>query len=150
MARPSSTALLSLAVLAACRPRGGTAEDAAQVRSVRDRFFAAISAYDSASVRGTCTPDYVLIEDGLIWNLDSLLNTVSGLKADRLRIEYGFQDEPVRVEGAAAWMTYRNRGILRGERGADTLHWVESALFRKHDGAWRMALLHSTRIRRSQ
>jgi hypothetical protein len=35
----------------------------------------------------------------------------------------------------------------REEGGADTLEWMESALVRHHAGAWRLVLLHSTRVR---
>jgi hypothetical protein len=88
------------------------------------------------------------VEDGAIWNLDSLNQAVMDLKNGALEIGYTFGDDVVRLEGPLAWMTYRNQGILSGAGGADTLQWVESALFRNEAGEWRMVLLHSTRVRR--
>lgn len=144
-----SLCALILLIATACTEDTSVAE-ARHVRGVRDRFFAAISDYDSAAIRALSAADYVLVEDGAIWNLDSLNNAVMGLKNESLRIAYTFDDDSVRVEGPLAWMTYRNRGILSSERGADTLDWVESALFRKHAGAWRLVLLHSTRLREDE
>ena len=126
----------------ACR----RAPEAKEVEAARNRFFAAISSYDPDSIRAAATPDIALLEDGLVWSMDSLLSTVTWLEEEGLRIEYAFENDRVRLEGPVAWMTYKNRGILSAEGGADTLHWVESALFREEEGEWKMILLHSTRI----
>jgi hypothetical protein len=72
---------------------------------------------------------------------------VAALKHDGLSITYRFDDDSIHVAGTIAWMTYRNRGILSGDRGADTLHWIESAVLRREGNSWRMVLLHSTRVR---
>jgi hypothetical protein len=55
----------------------------------RDALFAAIAAADTGAIGAAVAPDYVLIEDGAIWNVDSLNQAVLGLRRDGLEIEYG-------------------------------------------------------------
>jgi SnoaL-like domain len=143
----STVTLLCLAFVAGCQLSRESEDEAAGVRSGLDRFFAAISRFDYDGLRAAGTADYVLVEDGLVWNMDSLVATVQGLQKDGLRITYALEDLHPRIAGSVAWTTYRNRGILSGPKGADTLRWVESAVFRKEDGVWKLALLHSTRVR---
>lgn len=121
--------------------------EAARVRGVRDRFFHAIATLDTGRLRYNVTTDYTLIEDGLVWNLDSLLESLDAMRRGGHTIEYAFEDLTLHAEPPTAWMTYRNRGVVSGPEGADTLIWIESAVFRRERGRWRMALLHSTRLR---
>jgi ketosteroid isomerase-like protein len=141
-------AVIVLALAGACGTTTDRGAGQARIRDARDRLFAAISASDSKSIRAACTPDYVLIEDGPVWNVDSLVKAVEEMKEGGLRVEYAFGTDSIWVEGPVAWMTYRNQAIMSDERGADTLQWVESAVFLKRSGAWKVALLHSTGIRR--
>jgi ketosteroid isomerase-like protein len=139
--------LLCLGLLTGCQPSRRADDEVAGVRRALEGFFAAISSFDYRALRAAGTADYVLLEDGLVWNMDSLVSTVQDLQKDGLTIAYTLEDFRPSIAGPVAWATYRNRGILRGPKGADTLRWVESAIFRHQGGAWKLALLHSTRVR---
>jgi SnoaL-like domain len=145
--KASTVTLLCLAFVSGCQPSREPEDAAAGVRAGLNQFYSAISRFDYDGLRAAGTADYILLEDGLLWNMDSLIATVQGLQKDGLRITYALEDLRPRIAGSVAWVTYRNRGILSGPKGADTLRWVESAVFRKEDGVWKLALLHSTRVR---
>jgi hypothetical protein len=145
--KSSTAALLCLALAIGCRPSGRAEDEVAGVRQALDRFFAAISSFDYPALRAAGTSDYVLLEDGLLWNMDSLVSTVQDLQKGGLTITYTLEDLRPTIAGPVAWATYRNRGILSGPKGADTLRWVESAVLRNEGGTWKLALLHSTRVR---
>ncbi|MBI4548774.1 MAG: nuclear transport factor 2 family protein [Ignavibacteriae bacterium] len=134
-------------LLVACGQVRTPEKETEAIKQTLFSFFDAISNFDYAALQSSCTSEYVLIEDGATWNIDSLIHIMKGLQESKLRITYSFHNIDVRIEGNIAWMTYENVGILSAETGADTLRWVESALFRKEQSTWRMALLHSTRIR---
>lgn len=135
-----------LLVFVACRTTDDLEAEQASVEHSLQGFFRAISESDFDALRASTTADYVLLEDGLVWNTDSLVAAVEDLQEGGLTISYSFADREVYVHGPIAWMTYRNTGVLSGAAGADTLRWLESAVFRKEGGSWRMALLHSTRV----
>jgi ketosteroid isomerase-like protein len=143
----STVTLLCLAFVAGCQPSRQAEDEAAGVRQGLNRFFAAISRFDYQGLRAAGTADYVLLEEGLVWNMDSLVTTVQDLQKGGLTIAYVLEDIRPSIAGSVAWATYRNRGILSGPKGADTLRWVESAVFRKQGRVWKLALLHSTRVR---
>jgi hypothetical protein len=145
--KTSTVTLLSLALVTGCQPSRRAENEVAGVRHALDRFFAAISRFDYRALRAAGTSDYVLIEDGLVWTMDSLVSTVQDLQKGGLTIAYTLEDFRPTIAGPAAWATYRNRGILSGPKGADTLRWVESVVVRNEGGVWKLALLHSTRVR---
>jgi len=126
-----------------CQPTQDVAADKKVVETVLQDYFGAISKYDYQSLRNHCTADFVLIEHGLWWNNDSLTNIMKGFEG-KATIAYTFDDIKSHVEGSIAWMTYKNHGLMTMGNKETKYEWSESAVFRKQNGAWKMALLHST------
>ena len=122
----------------------GCSSESSHVREARNRFFSAVAQFDYSGVRDAVSPDYVLVQGGRILNLDSLLTDMQRLEDDSGSASFAFDDSTLRVEPPIAWMTYRARRILAHAHRTDTLHRVESAIFRRNGGGWKLALLHST------
>lgn len=120
------------------------ADEQAIETTIRD-FFGDMSTFDLDAIRNRCAPDFVLLEEGLQWNTDSLVNAMAGFKG-KATITYTLGDMQSHVEGSIGWITYRNDGLVT-MNGKETLYrWMESAVLRKTNGIWRLVLLHSTRI----
>jgi len=136
--------LLLLLVFCACQSDDDPSSQKSKIKSIRDSFFRAITEYDTAAIRLVVTPDYSRLENGLFWNTDSLIKAIVDLQREDLHITYTFDDDSVRVSDRFAWMTYHKRAILSNEQSSDTLHWAESAIFRRDGPEWRIALLHAT------
>ena len=118
--------------------------ESSHVRQARDRFFSAVARFDYSAVRAAVTSGCVLIEGGRILSVDTLVGDMQRFEADSGRMRYAFDDSILRVEPPVAWMTYRVRRILARSHRVDTVHSVESAVFRRDGGGWKLALLHST------
>lgn len=116
-----------------------------EVEQVIRAYFAGISAYDEDAIRSVCTDDYVLIEHGALWNNDSLINLLDTFK-DKATITYRFEDFKTNIRGTMAFTHYWNHGLMEMEGQQTHFKWAESAAFRKENGKWKMALLHSTRL----
>ena len=119
-------------------------EEQAIERTIRD-FFDDMSGFDLDAIRKRCAPDFVLLEEGLRWNTDSLVNAMAGFKG-KATISYTFNDMRSHVEGSLGWITYRNNGLVTMNGQETEYRWMESAVLRKTNGVWRLVLLHSTRI----
>lgn len=116
---------------------------AKEVEAVLTSFFEGISNYDYQALREITAEDYVLIENGPIWNVDSLINVVQQFERETT-ISYELTEMETTVEDDMAWMTYKNYGHFKMPDGERNFDWTESAVFRKQGDEWKMVLLHST------
>ena len=116
---------------------------AEEVEAVLTSFFDAISDYDYQALRDITAEDYVLIENGPIWTVDSLINVVQEFE-DNTTISYELTEMETTIEEDMAWMTYKNYGHFKMPDGERNFDWTESAIFRKQGDKWKMVLLHST------
>jgi hypothetical protein len=94
-----------------------------------------------------CTEDYILIENGEIWDLkkeiDMLFksgdNTV--IKRDDV-----FLFKSIKVDHPYAYAVYELRSTITRNGNTKAYHWVESAIFYKVSGKWKIKLIHSTKV----
>ncbi len=93
------------------------------------------------------TEDFLLLENGMVWNNDSIGNYCEKAKMQAvlpLR-ENSFDFIEIKVEGDMAWIAYQNyaKFSVEGEdRGK--AHWLESASAIRTKDGWKLQLLHST------
>src|SRR5262249_31295825 len=96
------------------------------------------------------TKDYLLIERGEIWSAKTEVDSLYRKYADRKFTRTDFFDiKKVKISGDMAYGAWHLRSEFK-ENGATTeLAWNESGVFRKEDGHWKIALIHSSRERQS-
>ncbi len=94
-----------------------------------------------------CTEDYLLIEGGDIWNMEKEskwykddANKVSDRKDN-------FDFKHIRIEGNTAYAVYNLKSDITKEGKLTQKNWNESAVFRKVNGEWKIALIHSTPVK---
>ena len=89
------------------------------------------------------TNDFVLYEDGKVWNNDSLIKFLN--KFPKLTVEYKFDNLIINVDKTSGDMTYFNHAdFVLNDTTKMNLNWIESATFRKIDGNWKINFLHSS------
>jgi hypothetical protein len=110
------------------------------------RFFDALSARNDEAVKAEVTPDFILLENGKIWNTDSLIKATSLYKG--LDIKRVNQLDFVKTEqaGNVAWVSYHNKADILFNGRQIIARWLESAVLVKVKQAWKIELLHSTVI----
>lgn len=152
MPRPVAVLVLVLSAnLAACgaaAPATDTVADAAAAEAVVDRLFATVGAWDYDALRATATPDFELVEDTLVMDMDGFIDYLESFRAQDARGQWTLTDRRTEVAGDVAWTRYRNRGDLVVGGEASTVHWIESAvLLRQPDGSWKIDRLQSNTVR---
>jgi len=91
-----------------------------------------------------CTRDYLLIENGEIWDLQK---EVASYKANAKRILQrtdSFNILTVKVFGNLAYDVHHLRSVIVENNRSITKEWNESVVFRKEEDRWKIALIHSS------
>lgn len=131
-----------LAGLFSCQAPVNTEAEKEQVKQVLTDYFAAIRAKDLEKMNALCTDDYLLFESGMVWNNDSLGHNIMKSPSE---IHFTLDNFNIKVDRESGRITYFNHGdVYRNDSLKRSVDWVESATFRKVDGAWKLEFLHST------
>ena len=133
-------------IATACVPNAKSSDDAAAVQqAIRDNY-AAYSGFDEQKYRAMLVDDYVLLENGeLIDREGDVASMARPGTGYRRTDEFDFRS--VKIDGDFAYAVYFLKSGIRDDiKGARQREWLESAILRRSEGAWRLALLHSTRV----
>lgn len=129
------------------------ADDIKSVKElIKDSFEDIWSELDSTKIEKYHTDDFLLLENGIVWNNDSVR---SYLNRERKEMESQKYQRLNRFEFLKSvhnqntiWIAYDNYGTW--VKGADTLgtvHWLESVIAIKEHDEWKLQQLHSTTVR---
>ena len=118
-------------------------KDSIQIMIVR--FFDGISELNEEKLRSTSTSDFLLLEDGEIWNMDTLVANVMWAKSVK-KFERINKFEFIRTDqdGNTAWVSYFNSADIKVNDKQRIVKWLESAVLVKEKGRWKIKMLHST------
>jgi ketosteroid isomerase-like protein len=120
-------------------------DDAAAVRQAIIDNYALYSGTDFEKYRATLAPDYVLLEHG---ELMSAADDEKSMKTrpPGFRRADAFDFKSVTIEGTLAYAVYFLTSDIADDKRQIQRRWLESAILRRDNGRWLLALLHSTRI----
>lgn len=148
-------ALLAIPILtAACSPAktpepavNTAAEQAAVQQAITDMFDSALAVFDTAALRRTAAPEFIILEDGKWMNIDELNESIAALQASvgvPMKLKYTLSDWHTFVDGDIAWASFRNHLLVEPD-GLEPMQykWLESAVLKKTDGRWLLAHYHS-------
>jgi ketosteroid isomerase-like protein len=134
--------LLILGIAASCNQEKRT-DDPEVLKKVLSDYFDGIKNKDLKKMNSVTTKDFMLFEDGKVWNNDSLINLVNSF--DSFQGAWTFDFKRINVDELSGDVVYLNHGdFIFNDTTRVKFDWVESATFRKIDGNWKMNLLHST------
>ena len=114
-----------------------------EVKKVLNNLFDGLSALDMTKIKQNCTNDMLVLESGLVWNLDTLANKLSNLNPKMIRVNE-LKFIRVQVNEKTAWVSYRNTAHFTLNDKKFDINWLESAVLVKQDDKWLVSLLHST------
>lgn len=122
-------------------------------RLISDSFQDIWSDLDSTKIKQHHTDDFMLLENGIVWNNDSVRAYLNRERLEMEAYEYKrlnqFDFLRVVYNHSSIWIAYDNYGIW--VKGNDTLfkvHWLESAIAIKKKDKWKLQQLHSTTVRK--
>lgn len=109
------------------------------VKEVVENYYEGIRQHDKESMISATTSDFILYEDGKVWNNDSVFREMG---RHRYSVNFTFTDFEVVVERDQAYASYHvDAGFVFDDSLEHNLNFIENAAFRKNDGRWQMSLL---------
>ena len=116
----------------------------AEVQQVITRFFDALSVTNIPQMKSEVSDDFILLENGEIWTIDTLANKISRPKPEGYLRQNSFDFIETKIEKNRAYVYYKNKAEISSKTRNATIKWLESAILRKEKGRWRMEFMHST------
>ena len=131
----------SVVIFTAARPKEQH-DDPEKLKAVLTEFFNSINTHDLEKFRSTTTDDFILYENGRLWNIDSAcMNIKRNLP---FSVTYQMSNFKFFVDSESGDVTYTNHGKFSFPKGNADFDWVESATFRKISGVWKINFLGAT------
>ena len=116
----------------------------AEVQQVVTRFFDALSVANIPLMKAEVSDDFILLENGEIWTIDTLANKISRPKPEGYLRQNSFDFLSTKTDKNRAYVYYKNKAEISSKTRNATIKWLESAILRKEKGRWRMEFMHST------
>lgn len=116
----------------------------AEVQQVITRFFDALSVTNIPQMKAEVSDDFMLLENGEIWTIDTLANKISRPKPEGYLRQNSFDFLSTKIDRNRAYVYYKNKAEISSKTRNATIKWLESAILRKEKGRWRLEFMHST------
>jgi lysophospholipase L1-like esterase len=140
--RPAFSWLGALLLLTACHS-GGHPDDPALLQRVLTDYFEAIGTHDTAKLKALTTQDFILYEDGLVWNNDSAFKNIR--RHLPFSVKYTLGDMRMFVDEHSGDCVYTNRAdFVFHDSDNVRIDFLETASFRKTEAGWKINVLHVT------
>ena len=110
-------------------------------------FFNGLSLINPDTLRYYLTTDFQLLEDGHVWNLDTLISKIMPRKNVGIQRTNKFEFIKTEQDDDVAWTSYNNSAEFRQGEKQQTVKWLESAVLIKSKGRWKIQMLHSTKLK---
>ncbi len=120
---------------------------------IQNSFDEIFSSYQAEKLTDFYTKDFLLLEQGEVWDLAIIKDYLAKAKANpnppTRTNRFGFIK--TLVDGDRAWVAYHNYAtISRDGQVLRELYWLESATAIRTENGWRLDMLHSTRVEKEK
>jgi hypothetical protein len=107
------------------------------------------SKLDAKNIDKYYTKDFLLLENGEVWNNDSIKNYLDNamLRKPNLKRMNSIEVIEIKIANKMAWIAYQNYATFSSDNKIiRKAHWLESATAILTENGWKLEMLHSTRI----
>jgi len=114
---------------------------------VEDSFEDILTEFRSEKIANYYTDDFLLIENGEIWNTDSVRNYLAKarLRTPKSKRENKFDFFNIEIQDDIAWVSYFNTATFTTENSPPRIiNWMETVIAVKTEDGWRIKLLHNS------
>jgi len=133
--------VLTCVVLIACK-QNRSADDTELLKRTLTDYFDGISNKDFLKMKQATTSDFILFEDGRVWNNDSAFSNIR--KHVPFTVKYTLTDLKIQIDQNSGYAIYDNHADFVFDGQEETIDWIESAIFIRTKEGWRMNFLHLT------
>ncbi len=121
-------------------------DEVAAVKATVKAYYSSYAQRDTLAYRAALTEDYALLEHGTMLDAAGDI-ALLGPPDSTYRRSDAFDFRSVKVQGDVAYAVYFLKSEIKDREGLRQKEWLESMILRRTGSAWRVALLHSTRIK---
>jgi hypothetical protein len=114
-----------------------------------ESFYEIWSKLDAKNIDKYYTKDFLLLENGEVWNNDSIKNYLDNamLRKPNLKRMNTIEVIEIKIANKMAWIAYQNYATFSSDNKIiRKAHWLESATAILTENGWKLEMLHSTRI----
>ncbi len=117
-----------------------------KIKDVIIQLFDGIAQLDIAKIAKQTTPDFMLLENGAIWNNDTLVKKITWSKNNYKSFSRVNRIDFIRTEirGNTAWTSFYNQADIKMDSTARSVRWLESAVLIRENNEWKVQQFHST------
>lgn len=127
------------------RPAFADDDTSAVKQAIRNDYSVFYQDRDQQKYRSLLTDDYLLLENGDILDIEGDIALMPSPDSEYERTDE-FDFRSVKIHGDIAYAVYLLKSDISDKKnGRRKREFLESAILRRIDGQWRVALLHSTR-----
>ena len=120
--------------------------DSIAIVQLLKKDYATMSNHDIKTHVAYCTTDYLLIENGEVWDLQKETEWYKSNAHRRITRTDSFTIRTIKVFNNLAYAVYHLRSDITENNILKIKVWNESVVFRKEQGSWKIALIHSTPV----
>ncbi|HEY6435800.1 MAG TPA: nuclear transport factor 2 family protein, partial [Ignavibacteriaceae bacterium] len=123
--------------------------DEQKIKDVIIQLFDGFSQLDHTKITRQTTPDFMLLENGMVWNNDTIVKKITLSKNKYESFSRVNRIEFIRTEirGKTAWTCFYNEANIRMDSTTRSVRWLESAVLIKKKNEWKVQQFHSTVLR---
>jgi len=143
------TASLVFLLMGSLLSFGQYKSDSIEIVNLLASDYATMASWNADEHAQNCTMDYILIENGEIWDLPRELEYYHSMAGTQTTRKDKFEFRNVKVEGDIAYAVYNLQSDIIEKGILKTYRWNESVIFRKNNNRWKIALIHSTPANKS-
>lgn len=117
---------------------------------VQESFDDIWSTLEAKKIDQYYTKDFLLLENGEVWNNDSISNYLNNaiLRKPKPKRLNTIEIIEVKIANGKAWVAYHNYAtFFVDDKIVRKAHWLESAVAILTEKGWKLEMLHSTRIK---
>ena len=123
-----------------------TSNDEEKIKDVIIQLFDGFAQLDYTKIKKQTTSDFMLLENGAVWNNDTLMKKINWSKNKYESFKRVNRIEFIRTEirGNTAWTCFYNEADFRMDSTTRFVRWLESAVLIKQRNEWKIQQFHST------
>lgn len=110
-------------------------------------FFNGLSLLNTDTLKYYATNDFQLLEDGEVWNMDTLISKMQPMKGRNITRVNQFNFVKHSFNGKTAWASYYNTAEFAMGENRQKVQWLESVVLENSSGRWKIQMMHSTKLK---
>jgi len=137
--------IVIVTVLVSCNSNVNHKNDEKVVKTILNEFITAIQDKNFNKLEDLTSDDFVIYENGLVWNLEKFSLKLE--EYDSVSIKYELKDLHFIVDSKTAHAQFHNKGTFQYPDTVIVLNFIESATFVKKNDNWNIKFYHSTHLK---